>query len=241
MLSIRSATKRYGKHVALDNLSLEVPEGMIFGLLGPNGAGKTTLLRCVMGLLQLTEGEIRIFGDKKPGSAEVRSLLGYMPQQLAIYPVLTAAENVRFFGRLYGVPESELERRTNEILERVELADRTDTHVGNFSGGQARRVMLATTLIHRPRLLILDEPTAGVDPLLRVKFWGWFRELVAEGTSIIITTHHISEAAHCQQVVFQRHGTILESGTPDELMQRYGAKNLEDAFVHATEAREVGA
>lgn len=234
MLEIHKLSKTLGKTLAIDQLDLTINEGEVFGLLGPNGAGKTTLIRTIMGLLRADKGEISLFGGLKPGTMEVRKLIGYMPQQLAVYRGLSVWENLLFFGRMYQAGGDELESRAAELLEMVELYPRKDDLVSDLSGGMIRRVMLATALIHRPRLLILDEPTAGVDPLLRIRFWDWFAEMVESGTSIIVTTHNISEASRCRNVVFLRNGRKLEQGTPQELMSKYQCSDLETAFVEAT-------
>lgn len=234
MLEIDQLTKNFGHKTVVDKLSLSITEGEIFGLLGPNGAGKTTLIRMLVGLLRPSAGNITLFGKFRPESSELRRFIGYMPQQLAVYSGLTVWENVLFFGRMYNMDEGDLQERAMAILQRVELAHRKDSLVSTLSGGMIRRVMLATAMVHNPRLLILDEPTAGVDPLLRIKFWEWFNALVNEGVSIIITTHNISEAAHCQQVVFLREGRLIERGRPQELMAKYSVENLESAFVSST-------
>ena len=234
MIELNQVRKTFGPRVAVDDLSLTIQEGTIFGLLGPNGSGKTTLLRMITGLLQPTSGSIRLFDGFHPGEMTARRLLGYMPQELAVYQGLSVLENILFMGRIYGLPEADLKARALEVAAMVDLSDRLDSVVGSLSGGLMRRVMLATALVHRPRMMLLDEPTAGVDPVLRIRFWNWFEELRQAGTSIIITTHHISEASRCGQVVFLRDGKLLESGTPDELNQRYGVTDLEQAFVHAT-------
>ncbi|MBU3917617.1 ABC transporter ATP-binding protein [bacterium] len=235
MLRLDHVSKKFGSYSAINDLDLEIAEGLIFGLLGPNGAGKTTLLRMIMGLIPPTSGKISLFDSYSPTDKTARGKIGYMPQQLAIYPGLTVSENILFFGRLYNVPGQELRQRTAEILELVNLAENKNTLVSNLSGGMIRRTMLATTLIHRPTLLILDEPTAGVDPALRIKFWNWFQLLASQGTSILITTHHIAEASRCHDVVFLRKGKLLEKGSPQDLMTRYQAKDLEEAFVKATD------
>ncbi|MCW8887548.1 MAG: ABC transporter ATP-binding protein [Gammaproteobacteria bacterium] len=233
MLEINDLTKRLGKTQVLDDLSLFLDEGKIIGLLGPNGAGKTTLIRLIMGLLQPTSGEIHLFRKYLPGEYEARNQIGYMPQQLAIYSGLTVLENILFYGRMYRVDESILQQRADEILHEVDLDRWRDRLVSELSGGMVRRVMLATAMVHKPRLLILDEPTAGVDPLLRIQFWDWFRRLVEEGTSIIVTTHNIAEAGRCDQAIFLRRGIILENSAPDQLIEKYGCKDLEEAFVAA--------
>jgi len=240
MLQLQQVVKQFGSFTAIDHLDLAIPEGMIFGLLGPNGAGKTTLLRLLMGLILPTSGTITLFDGFTPTDAAVKSRLGYMPQQLAVYPGLTVWENVLFFGRLYSVPERELKARAEEIIGLVELTDKKDVLTARLSGGMIRRVMLATTLIHRPAFVILDEPTAGVDPTLRLRFWKWFRQLTQTGTSMLITTHHISEAVHCGEVVFLREGKCLEQGSPADLMAQYRVDNLEAAFVKAVATRIDG-
>jgi len=234
MLTIEHLSKSFAHKTIIDSLNLTINEGQIFGLLGPNGAGKTTLIRMLVGLLKPSAGNITLFEKYHPQDTRLRQHIGYMPQQLAVYSGLTVLENVLFFARMYAMEEKQLQRRAMDILERVDLAQRKDSLVSTLSGGMVRRVMLATAMIHKPRLLILDEPTAGVDPLLRLKFWEWFDVLVNEGISIIITTHNISEASHCQQVVFLREGKLLEKGSPQDLMDKYSVKNLESAFVSAT-------
>ena len=195
---------------------------------------KTTLLRIIMGLLPPDGGKVSLFEQLSPGDSKAHARIGYMPQRLAIYPGLSVRENIRFFGQLYRVPPTALKARTDELLELVSLQHKADDRVADLSGGMARRTMLATALVHRPQLIILDEPTAGVDPLLRLRFWSWFRELRSTGASMIITTHHISEADACQRVAFLRQGRLLEQGTPEELKARYTCSSLEAAFVQAT-------
>jgi len=236
ILQIENLGKRFAKHDVLSDVSLSVAKGSVYGLLGPNGAGKTTLLRIVMGLIAPTRGTVRLLGHLEPGDSAARQLLGYMPQQLALYQGLSARENLYFFGRLYGLKDEVIRERAAQLLDLVDLEPHADHIVAELSGGLARRAMLASALIHEPRLLILDEPTAGVDPALRVRFWKWFRKMVDGGTTIIITTHHISEARDCDAVVFMREGRIVQSGSPAELMHSYEARDLEEAFVRATRA-----
>ncbi len=234
MLAINQLSIKLGNTQAINDLTLEIGEGQIFGLLGPNGAGKTTLIRAIMGLVQPQSGDLTLFGSYQPGVRDVRPLIGYMPQQLALYPGLSVLENVLFYGRIYQMKESQLATRASVVIKMVELEKWRDELIVNLSGGMVRRVLLATALVHQPRLLILDEPTAGVDPLLRIRFWGWFEQMVSQGTSIIVTTHNISEAARCQQVIFLRKGALLTRGTPQQLMTQYQSRDLESAFVEAT-------
>jgi len=237
MLSIQNLSKSLGQKRVIDDLNLEISAGDLFGLLGPNGAGKTTLIRMIMGLLPVSSGRITLFDQYSPGAAYARKRIGYMPQQLAVYSGLSVLENILFFGRIYQMPEAELRAKAEEVIHMVELTHAQNNLVATLSGGMIRRVMLASALVHRPRLLILDEPTAGVDPLLRIKFWQWFDDLVNAGTLIIITTHNISEAAHCHKVVFLREGVLLEQDTPAELIKKYNVSDLEDAFVAATRVK----
>jgi ABC-2 type transport system ATP-binding protein len=234
MILLDRVSKRLGAIQAIDGISLDIPAGVVFGLLGPNGAGKTTLIRMLAGLITPSSGQVTLFGDSAPGRRESQRRIGYMPQQAALYPGLSIEENVRFYGRLYSVPEPELSRRCEEVLGLVELTHRRRDLVGTLSGGMVRRAMLASVMIHRPPLLILDEPTAGVDPLLRLRFWEWFGALQQAGSTILVSTHQISEAVRCQRVVFLRLGRVLEDGAPRELMSRYGTADLEAAFVEAT-------
>lgn len=240
MISLDRVVKVYGGRRVIDRLSLDIPRGHIFGLLGPNGAGKTTLLRMIMGLVRPDAGTVTLFGGEAPGSDAAVRRIGYMPQGLALYEGLSIQENLMFFGRLYGVPDDELLRRSETVLRQVELLDRRESRVADLSGGMMRRAMLASAVIHHPALLILDEPTAGVDPLLRNKFWDWFTQLADGGTTLLITTHHISEADRCQEVVFQRFGRILSRGRPQDLLAHYGAADLEHAFVTATREAQAG-
>lgn len=238
MIALDQLSKSFGGRPVLHPLTLTIPQGRIFGLLGPNGAGKSTLLRIIMGLLKPDAGRVVLFGNLAPGDAEAARRIGYMPQQLALYEDLSARQNVRFFGRMYGMRGAALTARTDEVLERVALTAEAERPVRNLSGGMQHRVMLATALVHQPSLLILDEPTTGVDPSLRLRFWEWFEGLSREGASILVTTHHIAEAVHCQEVLFLREGSLLERGTPQALIERYGVSDLEAAFVQATRARE---
>ena len=234
ILEIENVTKVFGKLTAVNNLSLSIPSKTIFGLLGPNGAGKTTLIRMIAGLVHPTKGKIQLFGNLPPESLKARGQIGYMPQDISIYPGLSVLENIYFFGRIYGLEKEKLIRNAEEALEFVELSAKRNTQVSELSGGMVRRVLLATALVHKPKFLVLDEPTTGVDPMLRMKIWNLLDELASGGTSVLITTHYISEAKMCGKVVFLRNGSIIDEGPPQDLMDKYVSKDLESAFVKAT-------
>lgn len=230
--------KRFGKRTALDGLSLSVSQGQLYGLVGPNGAGKTTLIRTLCGLLRPDEGEATLLGWRMP-STRVRSQLGYMPQDFAVYDDLSVMQNLEFFGRLYSLRRAQVRERANELLELVELTDRKRERVGTLSGGMRRRVSLAISLLHKPRLAFLDEPTAGVDPKLRRSFWDHFNRLAEQDVTLIVTTHLVEEAQRCHVVGFLMDGRLLTQGTPDEILTQTETTNLDDAFIVLQEQGQV--
>lgn len=222
-IEISSVSKFYGKFQALKNVSLKIPRGAIFGLLGPNGSGKTTLIKCLAGVLRPNEGQVSVLG-KNPLSnrSELRKLIGYMPQAAALYVDISAKQNIAFFGRAQNVPD--LENEVNHILEFVELSDRANDLVRNFSGGMQKRVSLACALIHKPQILFLDEPTAAVDPHLKQRTWQLFKKLADSGTTLFISTHLMDEALHCDKVAILREGSVLAEDEPATILARGTAK-----------------
>ncbi|HLF36474.1 MAG TPA: ABC transporter ATP-binding protein [Anaerolineales bacterium] len=224
--------KAFGAIRAVAELDLQVQAGEIYGLLGPNGSGKTTLMRLLVGLAKADKGEVRVLGRLMPDRALLAEV-GYMTQAEALYSDLTARENVLFFAALSGVRTASW---IGEALELVELEARANDLVGSLSGGLRRRVSLACALVHRPRLLILDEPTVGVDPQLRVAFWEHFRRLAEAGVTLIISSHVMDEAGRCDRLGFMREGWLIAEGSPDELRQRSGMTDLEQAFLKFAEA-----
>ena len=220
--------KAFGSLLAVDGVSFDLASGRIYGLLGPNGSGKTTLIRLLTGMARATSGRTEVLGVRMPSRSNL-SRIGYMTQSDGIYPALTVGENARFFGAVYGVPGTSAVQAT---LELVELADRQDTVAGTLSGGQRRRLSLACALIHRPQILFLDEPTVGIDPLLRVQFWGHFRALAKAGTTIVVSSHVMDEADRCDELLFMRAGHVIARGTGQELRTSAGTDDLEQAFLH---------
>ncbi|MBI5681356.1 MAG: ABC transporter ATP-binding protein [Methanobacterium sp.] len=223
-------TKDFGDFRAVDNLNLNVKKGEIYGLLGPNGAGKTTVIKTLCGLLSWTTGEAYLFGHELPDK-NLASSIGYMPQETALYVGLTVHQNIKFYGDVFGISQEKIEEKERELLKFVDLCDWKNELVQNLSGGMKHRASLACTLIHKPELLFLDEPTVGVDPELRVSFWKYFNQLKAEKVTILITTHYMDEARRCDRVGFMNHGKLIAEGTPQELLDKAGVDSLEDAFL----------
>jgi ABC-2 type transport system ATP-binding protein len=211
-------TKRFGDFTAVDAIDLAIPRGEIFGLLGPNGAGKTTTIRMMLGLLEPTSGEVRVLGvpvDER--AAEIRSRIGYMAQSFSLYDDLTVLQNLRFYGRAYGIPKRELRARIEAALQRTDLEGRGSVTTKALSGGWRQRLALNAAILHRPELIFLDEPTAGVDPSSRRAFWDLLYELVGEGITVLVTTHYMEEAEHCHRLAFLQHGRVIAQGTPREI------------------------
>ena len=229
-------TKRFGDFVAVDHVNLAIRSGENFGLLGPNGAGKTTTIRMITGVLRPSEGTVRVFGiDVTRRRKDVIRLVGYMPQRFSLYEDLTVEENITFFGRLYGLGGSSLRDRVRELLERFYLNEFRDRLAGKLSGGTKQRLALAVALIHDPNLLILDEPTAGVDPDLRRRFWGYFRELNREGKTILITTHYMDEAENCDRLALMSGGRKIAEGTPTQIKRMAIGGDLIELVVEGGE------
>jgi ABC-2 type transport system ATP-binding protein len=225
--------RRFGRLEAVRGVDLRVPYGLTYGLLGPNGAGKTTLIRLIIGLLRPSAGSVTLLGRPMPSREALRGV-GYMTQSPALYQELTVRENVRFFAQMHGSARRD---DVDEVLELVDLSQRADTPVIELSGGLRQRTSLACALVHRPRLLLLDEPTVGVDPLLRAAFWQHFHQLNAEGVTIILSSHVMDEAERCHRLGMMREGLLLAEGSPDDLRSMAGTDILEDAFLRLAEGR----
>ncbi|SHI79865.1 ABC-2 type transport system ATP-binding protein [Lutispora thermophila DSM 19022] len=219
ILEVKNLIKRYGDTLAVDNISFSIKEGEIFGLLGPNGAGKTTAIDTVIGIRDADKGEINIFGkDMKKHASEIKKYIGIVPQDIAIYPDLTAYENVEFFGRLYDLKGSLLKARVEEVLEFTGLLDQKKQFVRNFSGGMKRRLNIACALVHRPKLIIMDEPTVGIDPQSRNHIIESVKKMRNEGSTIIYTSHYMEEVEQlCSYIAIMDHGKIIARGSKEEL------------------------
>lgn len=232
----RSLNKSFGAVRAVDDVNLTIAAGEIYGLLGPNGSGKTTLIRLLLGLLRPDGGEVRVLGRPMPTKA-ILSQAGYMTQASALYADLTVRENLAFFAAMCG---GATRRRIDEVLTLVELGDRAGSLVRTLSGGMRQRASLACALVHEPHLLLLDEPTVGVDPQLRAAFWTYFRRLAHDGTTLIVSSHVMDEAERCDRLGFMRQGRLLAEGSAAELRARTGGGTLEEAFLQLVNAAGEG-
>jgi ABC-2 type transport system ATP-binding protein len=231
-LAIRGLEKRYDDGtLALEGLDLEVPAGTFFGLLGPNGAGKTTLINAVCNLIRVSGGEIRVFGHEVE-SLEARRMIGVAEQDPNLDRFLTVREALVYHGGYFGLGRRRAIERADEMIGVFDLREKAEVRAPKLSGGQRRRLLLARALLHEPRLVILDEPTAGVDIELRRELWRYIRRLHEEGTTILLTTHYLEEAeALCEDVALISRGEIVARSTPEELMRRFGVDSLEDVYM----------
>jgi ABC-2 type transport system ATP-binding protein len=241
VLEIRQLTKKFGDYAAVDNLSLSVQEGEIFGFLGPNGAGKSTTIHMAASLLPATKGEIAIMGKNiAKHSKYAKSAIGFVPQDLAIYEDMTAYENVHFFAGLYGLRGAELKRSALEALEFVGLADRKSSYPRNFSGGMKRRLNIACAIAHKPRLIIMDEPTVGIDPQSRSYILNSVRKLNRQGSTIIYTSHYMEEVEEiCSRIAIIDHGKIIAEGTQAELKAIITDQRNMDIAVRGSEVDDL--
>jgi len=226
-----------GGRQVLGGLDLEIGQGDSLGLIGPNGAGKTTLYRLLLGLGKATSGHVRVFGHRMP-DRRVLGRVGYMAQSESLYADLSVVENLRFFAQIHGLRAGAARRRIDELLRLVDLQDRRADRVESLSGGMRRRASLAVAILHEPALLLLDEPTVGVDPELRVSLWDEFMRLNRAGVTILVSTHHLDEANRCGRLALLKEGRLLACQAPAELMRGTGSETVEEAFLKL--ARRAG-
>ena len=219
VIRARGLSKRFGKLTAVDHLDLSVPRAEVFGFLGPNGCGKSTTIRMLCGLLQPSEGEVEVLGLQIPRDAEeLKRRIGYMTQKFSLYEDLTVQENLEFLAAVQGIGRHETRRRIDQLLERYWLTDRRKQMAGTMSGGQKQRLALAGAVLHKPDLLLLDEPTSAVDPQSRREFWDSLFELAEEGTTLLVSTHYMDEAERCTRLGILDAGRLVADGSPRELM-----------------------
>jgi ABC-2 type transport system ATP-binding protein len=238
---IHGLRKVFGSRVAVEGLELSIRRGEVFGLLGPNGSGKTTTIRMLCGLMAPTSGTATVVGhDVTREPEQVRRKIGYMSQRFGLYDDLTVAENIRFYASIYGLRGPARRERTAELLADLGLAPRADQLAGELSGGWKQRLALACATAHRPAMLFLDEPTAGVDPASRRLFWQWIYTLAGQGTTILVTTHYMDEAERCQRLAFLSRGHLIAVGTVAEVLAQFGQPSIEDVFIEL-QRRDEGA
>lgn len=226
-------TKRFGDFTAVDEISMQVRKGEIFGFLGANGAGKTTVIRMLCGLLLPTSGKGSVSGfDIYRDSEKIKQSIGYMSQKFSLYKDLTGQENLWFYGSVYQLSKGNLRRRIDLLAESLDLGEFIGRLAGSLPVGWRQRLALAAALLHSPRILFLDEPTAGVDPVFRRRFWEILYRLAGEGTTIFVTTHYMDEAEFCQRISIMHRGKLIEMGNPQELIRKYQQPTLQDLFVN---------
>jgi len=228
---LKQVNKSFGEKNILKGVDLQIPQGHIYGLLGPSGCGKSTMVKIMAGILSCTAGEVIVLGESVP-KLSLMNKIGYMAQGDALYSTLSAAENLHFFGSLYGMNSAQIRKKSIEVMELVNLGNEMHTPVGAYSGGMKRRLSLAISILHSPPLLILDEPTVGIDPVLRKSIWIELNKMADQGVSIVVTTHVMDEVDRCHNIAMLRNGRIIAEGTPKALQENVGAKSIEDAFIY---------
>ena len=237
----RGLRKVFGNLVAVDGLDLTIRRGEVFGLLGPNGSGKTTTIRMLCGLMMPTAGDATVVGlDVRKQAEAIRRRIGYMSQRFGLYEDLTVAENLRFYASVYGLHGAELAARVTETLADLGLTERSGQLAAALSGGWKQRLALACAIAHRPDLVFLDEPTAGVDPASRRLLWRWIYSLAERGTTILVTTHYMDEAERCQRLAFLSRGHLIAVGSKDEILAHFHQPTIEDVFIEL-QRRDEGA
>lgn len=235
-IDCRDLVKRFGKYTAVSGVTFQLPEGSIMGFVGPNGAGKTTIIRMLCGVLIPSEGKATVLGfDVQTQAEEIKQQIGYMSQKFSLYDDLTVKENLDFYAGVYGLDRTTAKKRKTQVVERIGLEERLGQMVQSLSGGWKQRVALACSLLHNPRLLVLDELTAGVDPVSRRTFWDIIRQLSSEGMTVLVSTHYMDEADTCDYLGFVFYGRLIAFGTPQEMKKKEYKGNLDDLFIYYVE------
>ncbi|WP_052060941.1 ABC transporter ATP-binding protein [Helicobacter japonicus] len=242
VIEVSNLTKKFGDFVAVDNISFDVKKGEIFGFLGANGAGKTTAMKILCGLSMPSDGQGSVAGfDINTQNEKIKQNIGYMSQKFSLYDDLKVWENMYFFGKIYGVKEKEIKQRIDMFLERFSLIEQKNEFVGKLPLGWKQKLAFCVANFHNPQIIFLDEPTGGVDPIVRRQFWELIYEAAQNGTSIFVTTHYMDEAEYCHRVSIMVDGKINALGTPSELKSQFGKQSMNDVFYHiAKNAKRSG-
>jgi ABC-2 type transport system ATP-binding protein len=232
VITVKNMVKKFGDFVANDHLNFEVYKGEIFGFIGANGAGKTTAIRILCGLSTPTSGEMKVGGyDIYHQTEKIKQNIGYMSQKFSLYEDLTINENIRFYGGIYGMKIAERKARTTEMLERLELAEYGNRKIGDLPLGWKQKLAFSIAILHHPKIVFLDEPTGGVDPITRRQFWNLIYEAVENGITVFVTTHYMDEAEYCDRVSIMADGRIVALDTPENLKNQYNAANMDEVFL----------
>jgi drug efflux transport system ATP-binding protein len=236
-IEVDGLTRRFGTFTAVDAISFDVGQGEVFGFLGANGAGKTTAIRMLIGLLAPSAGSARVAGYDVATQAEmVKKNIGYMSQRFSLYEDLTVRENITLYGGIYGLSDAAIEKRTTELVDRLDLGEDVDTRVKSIPLGWKQKLAFSVAVLHDPKVVFLDEPTGGVDPITRRQFWELIYTTAAAGTTVFVTTHYMDEAEYCDRVSIMVDGRIVALGTPSELKVQYDAHTIDDVFVRLARA-----
>jgi ABC-2 type transport system ATP-binding protein len=232
VISVRNLVKRFGKFIANDNLSFDVYEGEIFGFLGANGAGKTTAIRILSGLSEPTSGEVLVAGfDAKKQAEKIKKNIGYMCQKFSLYEDLTTKENITLYGGIYGMSKSLIKDRTKELLEKLHFQEYENRLISDLPLGLRQKLAFSVAILHEPKIVFLDEPTGGVDPITRRQFWEMIYETAARGITVFVTTHYMDEAEYCDRISIMSEGKIVALDTPANLKKKYNAETVEEVFI----------
>jgi ABC-2 type transport system ATP-binding protein len=239
MIKTDNLTRKFGNFTAVDHISFKVEPGEIFGFLGANGAGKTTVIRMLTGLLAPTEGNARVAGFNVWSEPErIKQNIGYMSQKFSLYEDLTIRENIRFYGGIYGLMDSEIKHKTQQLVEQLEMQDLRNKKIGSLPLGWKQKLAFSVALIHEPKIVFLDEPTGGVDPITRRQFWEQIYKVADEGTTVFVTTHYMDEAEYCDRVSIMVDGRIDALDTPAGLKQKFEADDVEEVFIKLARGAE---
>lgn len=240
-IDARNLTRRFGSFVAVDHITFDVRAGEVFGFLGANGAGKTTAIKMLVGLLAPSDGEATVAGfDIRTQRERIRSAIGYMSQRFSLYGDLTVRENIALYGGIYGLSDDQISERTKAMLDTLGLSDSADELVGRLPLGWKQKLAFSVALLHEPKIVFLDEPTGGVDPITRRQFWELIYAAAARGTTVFVTTHYMDEAEYCDRISIMVDGKISALGTPGELKEKFGADSVDEVFVRLARGATKG-